>query len=129
MTDLEVFILWQVTTEQLLSFFSQVGEVKYVRMAGDEKQPTKNAYVEFTDQRSISTALTYNGVMFQTLPIRYSRFFTKIGYCVMDSKMSSFIMLLNTHAFSYYSKTQLQWTCLKQVQWSRFHTSYLRNES
>jgi arginine/serine-rich splicing factor 12 len=60
-----------VTTEQLLSLFSQVGEVKYVRMAGDEVQPTNNAFVEFTDQRSISTALTYNGVMFQTLPIRY----------------------------------------------------------
>lgn len=113
-TDLKVFILWQVTTEQLLSFFSQVGEVKYVRMAGDEKQPTKNAYVEFTDQRSISTALTYNGVMFQTLPIRYSRFFTNIGYCFWFKNMSSFIMIQNTHAISFYSKTQLQWMYLNK---------------
>ena len=53
-----------------MNFFTQVGEIKYLRMAGDDGDDTKGAYVEFTDQRSIATALTYNGVMFQTTPIR-----------------------------------------------------------
>ena len=60
----------QVIPEQLLSFFSQVGEVKYVRMAGDDFQSTRFALIEFTDQRSVATSLTYNGVMFQGHPIK-----------------------------------------------------------
>jgi len=52
-----------------MNFFSQVGEVKYVRMAGDPNGPVVSGYVEFTDQRSVATALTYNGVMFQGKPV------------------------------------------------------------
>ncbi|XP_077981289.1 uncharacterized protein LOC144436374 isoform X2 [Glandiceps talaboti] len=59
-----------VTAEQLLNFFSQVGEVKYVRMAGDETQPTRFAFVEFSDQKSVAAALTYNGVMFGGRPLK-----------------------------------------------------------
>nr|XP_006824322.1 PREDICTED: splicing regulatory glutamine/lysine-rich protein 1-like isoform X5 [Saccoglossus kowalevskii] len=59
-----------VTAEQLLNFFSQVGEVKYVRMAGDETQPTRFAFVEFSDQNSVAAALTYNGVMFGGRPLK-----------------------------------------------------------
>ncbi|XP_063962476.1 splicing regulatory glutamine/lysine-rich protein 1-like isoform X2 [Lytechinus pictus] len=59
-----------VLAEQLLTFFQQVGEVKYVRMAGDETQPTRFAFVEFTDQASVAKALTHNGVMFAGRPIK-----------------------------------------------------------
>ena len=52
-----------------MTFFSQVGEVKYVRMAGDPTNAVLSGYVEFTDQRSVATALTYNGVMFQGKPV------------------------------------------------------------
>ncbi|XP_021378895.1 splicing regulatory glutamine/lysine-rich protein 1-like isoform X10 [Mizuhopecten yessoensis] len=58
-----------VAADQLLKFFSQVGEIKYVRMAGDESMLSRFAFVEFTDQRSVATALTYNGVVFQGRPI------------------------------------------------------------
>ncbi len=34
----------QLTAEQVLTFFQPCGEIKYVRMAGDETQPTR--YVE-----------------------------------------------------------------------------------
>uniref|UniRef100_A0A672KRD8 Serine/arginine-rich splicing factor 11-like n=1 Tax=Sinocyclocheilus grahami TaxID=75366 RepID=A0A672KRD8_SINGR len=51
------------TADQLLKFFKQVGDVKFVRMAGDETQPTRFAFVEFADQESVSRALTFNGVM------------------------------------------------------------------
>ncbi|ESO92346.1 hypothetical protein LOTGIDRAFT_121003, partial [Lottia gigantea] len=61
-----------VLPEQLLSFFSQVGEVKYIRMAGGEHALVRYAYVEFSDQRAVATALTYNGVMFQGRPIQVS---------------------------------------------------------
>ncbi|WAR24472.1 RSP7-like protein [Mya arenaria] len=50
-----------VTGEQIMSFFTQVGEIKYVRMGGEDVEGGKCAYIEFTDQRSIATALTYNG--------------------------------------------------------------------
>ncbi|XP_072031704.1 uncharacterized protein [Amphiura filiformis] len=59
-----------VTAEQLLSFFQGIGEVKYVRMAGDETQPTRFAFVEFTEHASVAKALTYNGVMFAGRPLK-----------------------------------------------------------
>ncbi|XP_013389852.1 splicing regulatory glutamine/lysine-rich protein 1 isoform X2 [Lingula anatina] len=59
-----------VTSEMLLTFFSQIGEVKYVRMAGDEAQLTKCAFVEFSEMSSVATALTYNGVAFVGKPLK-----------------------------------------------------------
>ncbi|KAM6975786.1 splicing regulatory glutamine/lysine-rich protein 1 isoform 1-T1 [Tautogolabrus adspersus] len=56
--------------EQLLEFFKQVGDVKFVRMAGDETQPTRFAFVEFVDQESVNRALTFNGVMFGDRPLK-----------------------------------------------------------
>ena len=64
------FFFFQVSGEQILGFFSQVGEIKYVRMGGEGIGEARCAYVEFSDQRSVATALTYNGVMFQGSPIR-----------------------------------------------------------
>lgn len=58
------------TAEQLLEFFKQVGDVKFVRMAGDETQPTRFAFVEFVEQDSVSRALTFNGVMFGDRPLK-----------------------------------------------------------
>lgn len=58
------------TAEQLLEFFKQVGDVKFVRMAGDETQPTRFAFVEFADQDSVTRALTFNGVMFGDRPLK-----------------------------------------------------------
>lgn len=62
--------LFQISGEQIMSFFGQVGEIKYVRMGGEDVEGGKCAYIEFTDQRSIATALTYNGVMFQGRALR-----------------------------------------------------------
>nr|XP_033785875.1 splicing regulatory glutamine/lysine-rich protein 1 isoform X2 [Geotrypetes seraphini] len=58
------------TAEQLLEFFKQVGEVKFVRMAGDETQPTRFAFVEFSDQNCVPRALAFNGVMFGDRPLK-----------------------------------------------------------
>ncbi|XP_026110495.1 serine/arginine-rich splicing factor 11-like isoform X2 [Carassius auratus] len=58
------------TADQLLKFFKQVGDVRFVRMAGDETQPTRFAFVEFADQESVSRALTFNGVMFGDRPLK-----------------------------------------------------------
>ncbi|KAL6463685.1 hypothetical protein MHYP_G00280760 [Metynnis hypsauchen] len=58
------------TAEQLLEFFKQVGEVKFVRMAGDETQPTRFAFVEFANQESVARALAFNGVMFGDRPLK-----------------------------------------------------------
>ena len=55
---------------QQLEFFKQVGEVKFVRMAGDETQPTRFAFVEFADQNSVPRALAFNGVMFGDRPLK-----------------------------------------------------------
>lgn len=53
-----------------MAFFSQVGEVKYIRMAGEDNLPTRSAFVEFTDQRSVATVLVYNNTMFGGRPIK-----------------------------------------------------------
>ncbi|ELU18893.1 hypothetical protein CAPTEDRAFT_226786 [Capitella teleta] len=58
------------TPEQLLQFFTQAGEVKYVRMAGDETLPTRFAFVEFTEQASLLKALVLNGSLFSGRPVR-----------------------------------------------------------
>ncbi|XP_061658240.1 splicing regulatory glutamine/lysine-rich protein 1 isoform X2 [Syngnathoides biaculeatus] len=58
------------TAEQLLDFFRQVGDVKFVRMAGDETQPTRFAFVEFVEQDAVARALTFNGVMFGDRPLK-----------------------------------------------------------
>ncbi|XP_056397528.1 splicing regulatory glutamine/lysine-rich protein 1 isoform X2 [Hyla sarda] len=58
------------TAEQLLEFFKQVGDVRFVRMAGDETQPTRFAFVEFSDQNSVLRALSFNGVMFGDRPLK-----------------------------------------------------------
>lgn len=53
-----------------MKFFNQIGEVKYVRMAGEESQPTRFAFIEFTDQSSVANALQYSGVVFGGRPIK-----------------------------------------------------------
>lgn len=58
------------TADQLLEFFKQVGDVKFVRMAGDETQPTRFAFVEFIEQESVARALTLNGVTFGDRPLK-----------------------------------------------------------
>lgn len=65
------FFAQTTTAEQLLEFFKQVGDVKFVRMAGDETQPTRFAFVEFVEQESVARALTLNGVMFGDRPLKY----------------------------------------------------------
>lgn len=62
---------FQVTPEMLLTFFSQTGEIKYIRLAGEESGNTRSAYIEFTDQRCIAQALSYNNVVFQGQTVRY----------------------------------------------------------
>lgn len=60
----------KITAEEALKFFNQIGEVKYVRMAGDETQPTRFAFIEFTEQASVANALQYNGVTLGGRPLK-----------------------------------------------------------
>jgi len=51
-----------VTPEQLLQLFgTQAGEVKYVRMAGDEGFVSRAAFIEFTEQAPVMRALALTG--------------------------------------------------------------------
>lgn len=62
------------TPDEVLDFFNDIGEVKYIRVAGDETQPTRFAFVEFTNQSSVANALLYNGYSFgiKALKINHS---------------------------------------------------------
>jgi len=53
----------EVSSEQLIAFFSGVGEVKYMRICKKD-DATKYAFIEFTASESVPTALQYNGVFF-----------------------------------------------------------------
>ncbi|OTF70659.1 RNA binding protein-like protein, partial [Euroglyphus maynei] len=55
----------QTTPEQLLEFFNQFGEVKYLRMTTDENDVIKSAMIEYTDQSSVANALQNTGITFQ----------------------------------------------------------------
>uniref|UniRef100_A0A6G1S8E0 Splicing regulatory glutamine/lysine-rich protein 1 n=2 Tax=Aceria tosichella TaxID=561515 RepID=A0A6G1S8E0_9ACAR len=63
-----------MTPEMVLKFFNDIGEVKYIRVAGDETQPTRFAFVEFTHQASVANALLYHGFVFgiKALKINHS---------------------------------------------------------
>lgn len=52
-----------VPPDEVMKFFNDIGEVKYIRMAGDDTQPTRFAFVEFTHQASIVNALQKNGAI------------------------------------------------------------------
>lgn len=63
-----------VPVDQVMEFFSDIGEVKYIRLAGNENQPTRFAFVEYYNQASIASALTNNGTILgtKTLKINHS---------------------------------------------------------
>jgi len=66
-----------VTGEDVLRFFNQIGEVKYVRLNSNDNIPAnltklKVALVEFTEQSSVASALQSNGSIIGTLPIKVS---------------------------------------------------------
>jgi arginine/serine-rich splicing factor 12 len=53
-----------VSLENLNDLFSQVGEVRFIRFAGDENASVKSAYIEFSEQPHIIKALCLNGLFF-----------------------------------------------------------------
>lgn len=59
-----------VSAEALMQFFGLPGEVKYIRMAGDEMQVTRSAFVEYSDQVSVVKALSLNGQLLAGRPVR-----------------------------------------------------------
>lgn len=56
--------------DTIMTYFAQAGEVKYVRMAGDENLPSRYAFIEYTEQVSVVKALALNGQVFAGRPIR-----------------------------------------------------------
>ena len=48
----------------------QAGEIKYVRMGGEESPGSKCAYVEYTSHASVSAALSFNGAVFNNRVLR-----------------------------------------------------------
>jgi arginine/serine-rich splicing factor 12 len=56
--------------DEILNYFQTCGEIRYLRMAGDETQPTRFAFIEFANPESVQIALQYNGAMFGNIPIR-----------------------------------------------------------
>ena len=47
-----------------MTFFSRAGDVRYVRMAGDETQPTRFAFVEFASVQHVQNAIAMSGSVF-----------------------------------------------------------------
>ncbi|EDO43975.1 predicted protein [Nematostella vectensis] len=60
----------EITAEMLLSFFSSCGDIKYIRMGGDDGKPTRYAYIEFAETQAIVSALQYSGAIFGGKPIK-----------------------------------------------------------
>lgn len=66
-----------VTGEDVLRFFNQIGEVKYVRLNTNDNIPSnltklQVALIEFTEQASVASALQSNGSLLGHLPIKVS---------------------------------------------------------
>ena len=58
-----LFTVQSVTAEQLMQFFASAGDVRYVRMAGDETQPTRFAFVEFASVQHVQAAIGMSGAV------------------------------------------------------------------
>jgi arginine/serine-rich splicing factor 12 len=56
--------------EEVLKFFEVCGTVTYLRMAGDDSQPTRFAFIEFETQAAADIALQKNGAIFKDRPIK-----------------------------------------------------------
>lgn len=65
------YFIFQSTPEQILEFFNQFGEVKYLRMTSNETDLIKSALIEFTDQSSVANALQSTGINLNGSLIRY----------------------------------------------------------
>merc|ERR1739838_976597 len=61
-----------VTYDKLMTFFSLRGDVKCVRLAGDETQPTRFAFVEFATTEHVKAAIATTGTFFFDRPIKVS---------------------------------------------------------
>jgi arginine/serine-rich splicing factor 12 len=53
-----------ISLENINDLFCQIGEIRFIRFAGDENAPTKSAYIEFSEQPYIVKALCLNGLFF-----------------------------------------------------------------
>ena len=58
------YYLQNATAENLMDFFSAAGDVRFVRMAGDETQPTRFAFVEFATVKDVQAAIRMSGQVF-----------------------------------------------------------------
>lgn len=63
-----------IPADQVMEFFNNIGEVKFIRLAGDDTQPTRFAFVEYYHQSSVANALQKNGLILgtRTLKINHS---------------------------------------------------------
>ncbi|OAF69884.1 hypothetical protein A3Q56_02326 [Intoshia linei] len=78
-----------VVPEQLLAFFSIVGEVMYVRMTDVITPETIGAYIEFSLQKSVVVAFTYNNAIFRGKPLKISHSISAIEIIDNDEKTRS----------------------------------------
>ena len=51
----------QTSPEDVMEFFNQFGEIKYLRMTSNDTDIIKSALIEFTDQSSVANALQNTG--------------------------------------------------------------------
>lgn len=65
-----VLTFQMVSSEQVKAFFASCGEVRSVRMAGDEIQSLKFAFVEFASVESAQSAMQLNGAMLGDRPVK-----------------------------------------------------------
>jgi hypothetical protein len=63
----------RVTPADLVDFFSVCGPVAYIRMAGDESQPTRFAFIEFLDIDAAHRAMAMSGKILMDRPIKINR--------------------------------------------------------
>lgn len=60
----------QVTEEQLANLFQACGRVVDCRVCGDPNSAMKFAFIEFLEQTAVKTALTRNGIVLGTYPLK-----------------------------------------------------------
>lgn len=58
------------TTNEIIDFFNQAGEVKYLRVCKRELDGSSHMLIEFTEQQSVVNALKLNGQDFKGKPIK-----------------------------------------------------------
>lgn len=116
-----------VSPDEVMKFFNDIGEVKYIRMAGDDSQPTRFAFVEYTHQSSIANALQQNGAILGSRALKINHSNNAIVKPVPKSELDDSIRRARDSSLDHMSRDRHHSPSDDRYQRDRYRREYSRS--